>query len=165
MEKIESQLLPSVIKDKYNRINILKRKNSKLIVHNDIKIQGKNLYYQIGASDQKIVIPSEEYASLFFERNNLDQSNDFCIVQINLHLKPIAIYAGSSSGDIVDTPDVIIKDKFGKMSTTIQEYSEVAYLIGYLDGIIDYRIAYKDGTSQFGQVPCSKKSYIIEQLI
>lgn len=146
-------------------ISSIKRKNSKLLVHNDQKIQGKNLYYHFGISDQKLIIPSNDYANLFFERNNLDNDREFCIVEFNLNPGTVEMYAAVSNGETIDSPDMIIKDKYGNMSSVVKINSESAYLIGYLDGVIDYRIVYQDGTSQYGQVPCSNNSYIIEQLI
>ena len=137
---------------------------SKLLVHNGVKISGKHLYYNIGDSDHEIVIPSNDYANLFFETNNLDTERKFCIVEIPLPANALKIDVSNSDGDNLDSPDLIVKDRYGNMSGAVSEKSDVIYIVGYLNGVIDYKIQYKDNSNQYGQVPCSDDSYIIEQL-
>ena len=159
-ENIESTLVKSV-----SKINTIKRQHSKLLVHNDLEINGKNLYYSFGLNDQKVVIPSDEYAKIFFETNNIDVDDDFCVLELKLNKGTSKIYASNSNGETIDAPDIIIKDKYGNMSGRVNKNADLAYLVGYLGGVIDYQIVYEDGLSQFGQVPCSSNSYIIEQLL
>jgi hypothetical protein len=166
--KVLDSGLPGFFKSKISGsqsiVSALKRRHSKLLVYNNQKVQGKTLYYNFGNSDQDIVIPSREYSSLFFDRNNLDDDREFCIVEIKLNKNTSAVYASNSDGIVIDSPDVIVMDKFGKMLTSVNTNSRAVYFIGYLEGVIDYRLAYRDGKSQYGQVPCSDDSYIIEQL-
>tara|TARA_B100000886_G_scaffold337520_1_gene298395 strand:+ start:1121 stop:2437 length:1317 start_codon:yes stop_codon:yes gene_type:complete len=155
----------SKFKNGENQLRSFRLKHSKLLVHNNLKLLDKNLYYNVGSNDQGISIPSKEYVELFYQRNNLYEDNEFCIVQISPKGKVLAIDVSNSDGFKIESPDLISKDIFGKMSSVPSVNTDTLYIIGYLKGVIDYRIVYKDSANQYGQVPCSDESYIIEQLL
>lgn len=124
----------------------------------------KNIYYNLNDLKQNIIAPSEDYISILFERNNLRPEDKFCMVELPLLSKISSIDASNSDGENLESVDLIGIDEYGKMSTRFNERTQRVFLIGYISGVIDYKINYLDGSGQYGQVPCAEDSYIIEQL-
>ena len=126
--------------------------------------QNKNIYYNLNDVDQSIIVPSSDYVSILLERNNLDPEDKFCLIELPLLSKVSSIDAINSTGENLESVDLIGIDEFGKMSASLNEKTQRVFLVGYLNGVVDYKISYIDGSGQYGQVPCAEDSYIIEQL-
>ena len=158
-------IVPEVSKNEFKGINYIKWASSKILLQHDEKIVGKNLYYNVNSLNQNIVIPSNEYLNLFFEKNNIDPNDKFCVIEIPDIKFASSFNVSNSDGSSIESPDFISKDVFGNMSSKISKETDSIYIFGYMPGIIDYNISYQDGSHQYGQVPCGEDSYIIEQLL
>ena len=88
---------------------------------------------------------------------------DKCIVQINLSKKIESVRAMNSDGGKISQVDIISVSKTGELSPAVSKDTEKVFLIGYDNGIIDYRIFRTDKLNQLGQAYCSKNTYLVEQ--
>lgn len=115
-------------------------------------------------SEENIVMPSEEYISHVVSKFNLDQSQSKCLVQLNFSksIRDIA-YTGLSGNNNMNM-QLQVLDEDGQFFNSFSSQSQRAFLMGEDTGVINIKIDYTDGSTQFLQSYCSKNTYIVEQL-
>jgi hypothetical protein len=119
----------------------------------------------VGFYDQKqLEIPTREFIELVLEKNKISELADRCLVQINFSkdIKELKVAGKNRTGEM-DT-QLIYLDKDGNFSEEGPEYSEKAFILGDLEGIINAKIEYNGGGAEYLKTFCSEGSYIIEQL-
>lgn len=146
------------------------------------KINVKNMIYPLGArkyiefkhleesifvgrwSEENVIIPSEEYISHVLGKFNLGQSQSKCLVHLNF-TKPIADIAfNGQSGNNAMNMQIQVLDADGQFYDSFSSQSERAFIMGEDTGVINIKIDYKDGSTQYLQSYCSDNTYIVEQL-
>ncbi len=119
----------------------------------------------VGFNEQRqLEIPTIEFMDLVLEKNNISELGERCLVQLNLSkdIKDIKIAGKNRTGEM-DIQTMFL-DKDGNFSSENPEYSEKAFILGDLEGLISAKVEYINGSSEYIKTFCSEGSYIIEQL-
>lgn len=119
----------------------------------------------VGFSEQKqLEIPTREFIELVLEKNKISDLGERCLVQINLSkdIREIKVGGKNRTGEM-DIQTMFL-DKDGNFSSESPEYSEKAFILGDLEGLISAKIEYVNGSSEYLKTFCSEGSYIVEQL-
>jgi uncharacterized protein YuzE len=109
-----------------------------------------------------VVIPSEEYVR--HALGNFEINGTECLVQVNLtkDLKNFSYNAQSKNGYVRTQAKFLDKD--GSFYTDLSNDSKRIFVVGEEQGIINMKLEYTDGSSQYLQTFCSDNTYLVEQL-
>jgi hypothetical protein len=119
----------------------------------------------VGFSDQKqLEIPTREFMDLVLEKNKVSELSERCLVQINLNQEAKEVKVGGKNKTGEMDIQIMYLDKDGNFSSENPEYSEKAFVLGDQEGLINAKIEYTNGSSEYLKTFCSEGSYIIEQL-
>ncbi|MBT3585512.1 MAG: hypothetical protein HN509_11445, partial [Halobacteriovoraceae bacterium] len=109
-------------------------------------------------------VPSQKFIEQVMGAHNIDQMEGLCLVQLNFKKAPSEVMV---SGETIKGHmglDQSYLDKDGLFSSEVTEMSDHAFIVGDMQGIINAKITYTDGTADFVQTFCSPSTYLIEQL-
>ena len=124
---------------------------------------GETIY--VGTWDQtKLEIPSKDFIESVMGTLELDNLKGRCLIQVNLQKE---IKALSVSGDTIRGPMNLQEyylDKDGTMTDEITELVKKAFFVGDLQGLINMKVDYLDGTQEYLQSFCSDETYLVEHL-
>ena len=126
-------------------------------------MDGREIFFTTNKKFEKVILPSREYIDYFLNVNNLYDMSDKCIIQINLSQEIKSVRAMNSDGAKIAQVDIISVSKDGTLSSVVSKNTEKLFIIGYENGVIDYRIFRSDTLNQLGQAFCSKNTYFVEQ--
>lgn len=154
--------------------NVTKNSLNQVEVANMIYPLGTRKYYEfkhleesiyVGRwSEENILVPSEAYINHVMNYFDLTSSDQQCVVQLNLSKKAKGIqYSGKSRNGVMNT-QMNILDTDGQFYKDFSANSQRVFLLGEQQGILNIRLDYIDGTSQFMQSYCSDATYLVEQL-
>ncbi|MFT6633061.1 MAG: hypothetical protein ACJAS4_003030 [Bacteriovoracaceae bacterium] len=109
-----------------------------------------------------VIVPSEEYVR--HALGNFDIRGSECLVQVNLtkDLKNFSYNAQSKNGYVRTQARFLDKD--GSFYTDLSNDSKRIFVVGEEQGIINMKLEYTDGSSQYLQTFCSDNTYLVEQL-
>ncbi|MBF0311900.1 MAG: hypothetical protein HQK52_00700 [Oligoflexia bacterium] len=121
------------------------------------------IYAGRGVDVHSINLPSNEYIKNIFKRKGVDDIRSGCMVQVNMskRVDSIAIEGSSLEGM---TLDVTYLGRDGKFTREVAPNAEKAFILGDSAGVVNVKVDYNDGTSDFLQTFCSEDSYLVEQL-
>ncbi len=113
-------------------------------------------------SNSPLIIPSEGYIRYVLDQ--FDINGNECLVQLNLS-KPIqrAVYS-SKNDEYQNIPKALYLDRDGKFYESSSDETNRIFLMGQKQGIMNIKLDYIDGSSQFIQSYCSNNTYLVEQL-
>ena len=135
--------------------------------------QSLNLFVGVGRNKQEVIVPSEDYIVEMRDiKLGLAGNDRACVVQVNLSQKAqnYSLAIESFNQSIITYSKVLDSD--GKLYDSFGGNSEKIFIVGENqsgsplgdNGIINVKIDYKNGSSDYFSTYCSKNSYIVEQL-
>lgn len=129
----------------------------------DLKIYDEAVFVGVEHKSQ-IEIPTREYIEKILEKNQVSSLKDRCVVQINLgkELREIKAAGKNRSGEMF--LEVSSMDRDGVFTSDNVELAEKVFLVGDQEGLVNARLEYTDGSSEFLKTYCSEGTYLIEQL-
>jgi hypothetical protein len=129
-----------------------------------ISIGEENPVYLGFRNIKKATIPSEEYVNYIKSLFQLAESSKACVVQMNLtsHLKDFR--ANVTSDKETGSYEIYFMDKDGTFSREMTGLSERAFVVSHDFGVINARIDYANGKTEYIQSFCTENLYLIEQL-
>ena len=126
----------------------------------------KSIYLGINDS-KKAILPSEEFMQKIINSFDLEDLDKRCLIQLNLDNSPIKFQAGGESAIGPMSVETLYLDKEGGIENNLENISELTnfiFLLGDLEGVINLKIDYVNGSSDLIQTICSSDDYLIEQL-
>jgi hypothetical protein len=115
-------------------------------------------------SSESLIIPSEDYINHVMSYFEMGNSDSQCVIQLNIDKKAKNIYYNGISSEGPMPIQMNILDSDGQFYSDFSEKSERVFLLGEQQGIINIKLEYIDGTTQYLQSYCSEATYLIEQL-
>jgi hypothetical protein len=115
-------------------------------------------------SNQEILLPNNNYVSAIFEKFQINDLSQNCLIQINLSDK---IKDFSFEGKMVNNSiptEVLFLGKDGSFEKQSSHVTKKIFLKGEGQGVYNIKIDYLDGKTDVFQTYCSPETYIIEQL-
>ncbi|MBT4791912.1 MAG: hypothetical protein HON90_10100, partial [Halobacteriovoraceae bacterium] len=113
-------------------------------------------------SEEAVIVPSEDYASLVWNKFDIAQSE--CLIQLNFTKKPKSIYFNGMSKNGFMNIQSSFLDRDGAFYDEVNVETQRAFLVGEEQGAVNIKVEYIDGSNQFLQTFCSAESYLVEQL-
>jgi len=115
----------------------------------------------------QVELPSREYLDKILSIFNIDNLDDMagqCLLHINLskEIKEIKISGLGRSGHI--GTDVFYLDKDGVISTDISRLTEKIFIRGDLEGMLNVKFKYLNGSEEYLKTICAWSVYLVEQL-
>ena len=129
----------------------------------EFKHLSKNIF--VGSWDEKeIEIPGDDFIAKVMEMNDISSIKDRCIIQLNLtkDLKEIRANGKNRSGEMYIETSFL--DREGSFSKENFELAEKIFVVGDLEGQINIKLDYTDGSTQYLKTFCSQSDYLLEQL-
>jgi hypothetical protein len=115
-------------------------------------------------NSEHLIVPSDDYINYVIGHFDMGNSDSQCVVQLNINKKAKGIYYNGLSSEGPMPIQMNILDADGQFYSDFSEKSERVFLLGEQQGIINIKLEYIDGTSQYLQSYCSDSTYLIEQL-
>ena len=112
----------------------------------------------------RVTVPSEQYMRHVLDNFKIDGVGSNCLVQINLPKQAKELYFNGQSKSGAMRMQVRILDEDGIFYTDLSNESEKIFLLGEEQGIINVKVRYVDGSSDYLQSYCSDNTYLVEQL-
>ncbi|MBT6325964.1 MAG: hypothetical protein HOJ35_08340, partial [Bdellovibrionales bacterium] len=118
-------------------------------------------------NNHSVELPSGEYLDKIlniFNIDNLDEMAGQCLVHINLtkELKEIQVNGIGRSGHI--GTDIFYLDKDGVISTDVSRLTEKIFIRGDLEGMLNIKFKYSNGSEEYLKTICAWSVYLVEQL-
>lgn len=113
-------------------------------------------------SEEHVIIPSEKYIRHALEQFDIYGSE--CLVQLNLSKNIKSSYISSNSKENMMRLEEKYLDKDGSFYDEVSPDTKRIFLKGSEQGLINIKLDYTDGSSQFLQTYCSDNTYLVEQL-
>jgi hypothetical protein len=126
----------------------------------------KSIYLGLNDS-KKAILPSEEFMQKIMTSFDLEDLEQRCLIQLNLDNSPIKFQAGGESALGPMSVETLYLDKEGGIENNLENINELTnfiFLLGDLEGVINLKIDYVNGSSDLIQTICSSDDYLIEQL-
>lgn len=119
----------------------------------------------VGYSDNKnIIVPSENYKWIVFDKFGINNLNNQCIVQLNLNAKAREISVEGQSNSGAMRIQSMMLDEDGVFYDDFTASTKKVFIRGEEQGIINIKIKYNDNTTGYIQSYCSNATYLVEQL-
>lgn len=184
-ELYEEQLLSKTCKSLLNvaknevipfsfNAKVSKKSLNKVEINKAIYPMGTRKYYKLNHlneaiilgrwNDEKIVIPSEDYVRHVIGQFEVHGQPNQCVIQINLTKTAKELFFNSMSPNNSMQTQVNILDKDGQFYDGLSPESEKVFLMGEEEGVINVKINYVDGSSDYIQSFCTESTYLVEQL-
>lgn len=119
----------------------------------------------VGTDEEKeIEVPGSDFIGKVLEVNRVNSLKDHCVVQINLAKDLVGMTANGKnlSGEMFVETSFLDKD--GNFSHENADNADKAFVVGEMEGQINVKFDYTDGSSQFLKTFCSEGTYLVEQL-
>lgn len=115
-------------------------------------------------NNYNLEVPSKDFIGKVFEMANLNTLNERCMVQINLkkQIDDIKIGGKNLAGEMFIQK--MFLDAEGNFSEENFELAEKIFISGDMEGVINAKLEYSDGSSEILKTFCSQGSYLVEQL-
>ena len=118
-------------------------------------------------NNHSVELPSGEYLDKILNIFNIDALDEMagqCLVHINLtkELKEIQVNGIGRSGHI--GTDIFYLDKDGVISTDVSRLTEKIFIRGDLEGMLNIKFKYSNGSEEYLKTICAWSVYLVEQL-
>lgn len=118
-------------------------------------------------NNYRVELPSKGYLGKVLNIFNIDALDEMagqCLVHINLtkELKEIKVNGIGRSGHI--GTDIFYLDKDGVISTEISRLTEKIFIRGDLEGMLNIKFKYLNGSEEYLKTICAWSVYLVEQL-
>lgn len=113
-------------------------------------------------SEEEIVVPDAEYADNIL--NNFDVAAGECLVQLNVTKSIKQLHHNGMDANGHSQVWVRFLDQDGSFYENVSDKTNRIFIHGERQGIINIKLDYTDGSSQFIQTYCSGDTYLVEQL-
>lgn len=115
-------------------------------------------------NEQKVYLPAREWGSMVYEKLNIDNLNNMCLVELNFSKSPKEIYVNGRAFDGNIGLERLYRDDDGRFFEEISEETKSGYFLGSNEGVIDIKVEYVSGKADYLQTYCYADSYLIEHL-
>ena len=119
----------------------------------------------VGSWNEKdIEIPGNDFIGKVLEMNQISSLKERCVVQVNLSkdLREFKANGKNRSGEMFVETSFLDKD--GNFSKDSSELAEKAFIVGDMEGLMNVKLDYTDGSTEFLKTFCSEGTYLVEQL-
>jgi len=113
---------------------------------------------------KKATLPSEEYVNYIKKLFRLDESSRSCIIQVNLTNFLKDFRGRITSSRDTGSYDVFFMDKDGTFSQEMTGLSERVFIVSHDFGVMNARLDYTNGKTEYLQSFCTDNLYLVEQL-
>ena len=126
----------------------------------------RSFYLGLGEA-KRALVPSKDFMDRIISSFGLEELEKRCLVQLNLRNSPIKF---SAEGDSTFGPmklEILYLDKEGEFesnSESLNELTDFVFILGDLQGVINIKTDYLNGSSDILRTICSSDDYLIEQL-
>jgi hypothetical protein len=130
-------------------------------------IEFKHLGNSLFVGTDKIIemeIPGKDFIGKVLETNELSELGARCMVQINLSKELVQIRANGKNKSGEMFVETSFLDTDGNFSRENSEMAEKIFVSGDMEGILNIRLDYADGSTDFLKTFCSEGSYLVEQI-
>ncbi len=113
---------------------------------------------------ERIELPSQNFVNHVFDAFRTSELAGRCLVQLNFSEEIERIsYEGETFSGPMYVEEVYL-DKDGVFSEYESDFTSNAFFMGDLQGVINIRVEYSNGSSDYIQTFCSPDTYLVEQL-
>ena len=126
----------------------------------------RSFYLGIGET-KSALIPSKGFMQKIIDSFGLEELDKRCLVQLNLNNSPIKFTAEGESTFGPMKLETLYLDKEGEFeseSENLNELTDFIFILGDLQGVINIKIDYLNGSSDILRTICSSDDYLVEQL-
>jgi hypothetical protein len=118
----------------------------------------------VGASVAgEIEIPGNDFIAKVLEVNQVSSLKDRCVIQINLADDIVNFIANGKNRSGEMFAETSFLDADGEFSHN-SELASNAFVVGDMDGLINIRVDYSNGSTKFLKTFCKEGTYLVEQL-
>lgn len=163
----EEEITPLGIKSKTNKKSL-----NEYSLEHMIYPLGTRKYYELSHlseslfigrwSESAITVPTEDYINHVMSNFEINQNE--CLVQVNLTKKLKESFINAQSGEGNARVQLRFLDEDGSFYEDVSDSSGRIFIVAEDEGIINIKLNYIDGSSQYLQSFCMSSMYLIEQL-
>jgi hypothetical protein len=115
-------------------------------------------------NEKEAEIPGNDFIAKVLEVNQVNSLKDRCVVQINLSkdIRELKVNGKNRNGEMFVETSFLDRD--GNFSTDNSELAEKAFVTGDMEGLLNVKLDYTDGSTEFLKTFCSEGTYLVEQL-
>lgn len=127
----------------------------------ELKHLGKSII--VGKWDEdELIIPSADYADNIL--NSFDVQEGECLIQLNVTKPILSSYLNALSSQNYMQTNMRFLDENGSFYEEVSDKTNRIFIHGQQEGVVNIKLNYIDGSSQFVQTFCGKDDYLVEQL-
>lgn len=129
----------------------------------ELKHLTESIFVGKSRTNKNIIIPSEDYIQEVLAQFSFANASNSCLVQVNLTKSAKEFYVNGIAERGMRL-DAKILDTDGLFYEELGENSNRIFFSGDTQGILNIKIKYVDGSSDYLQTYCSNATYLVEQL-
>ncbi len=155
------------IKAKSIGLNLYQYRRPKLLLgmrkYLELSHLGESIY--LGVWDKlKAEVPSRDYIEYIMNTLDLESLDTRCLIQVNFNKKLTDFYASGETFRGAMNVEMAFLEKDGMFNEEVTDLTTKAYLVGDMQGVINAKISYEDGSVDIIQSYCSQDTFLVEQL-
>lgn len=136
-----------------------------LNMRNYLEINSFGSVMMLGLGEtSKVVLPAENFTNKILEKFGLNNIRRRCIVQLNFSKEVVKMnFSGESRNGLLYTEEFYL-DEDGVIAEYSSDLTTNAFIMGDEQGVLNFKVKYKDLSTDFIQSYCSPGTYLVEQL-